>query len=72
MIATGALLAVAVGGGATTAYAQPTTVQGEGEVACGYDYGACVKQWYDYAFVKNYIVTKIYYKGGGYHFYWWS
>jgi hypothetical protein len=75
MVAVVGMLAAAVGGGGTTAYAQSTVstgIQGEGEVACGYDYGTCVRQWYDYGFVKNYIVSKIYYRGGGYHFYWWS
>jgi hypothetical protein len=75
MVAVAGMVAVAVGGGATSAYAQSTVsngVQGEGEVACGYDYGACVTQWYDYVLVKNYIVSKIYYRGGGYHFYWWN
>jgi hypothetical protein len=67
----GMVAAVAVGG-TTVASAQSVGVQGEGEVACGYDYGKCVNQWYDYVLVKNYIVSKIYYRGGGYHFYWWN
>jgi hypothetical protein len=71
----GMVAAAVVGGDATSAYAQPTAgigVQAEGEVACGYDYGTCVRQWYDYAFVKNYVVSEIYYRGGGYHFFWWN
>jgi hypothetical protein len=66
------VVAAVATGGATVADAQSVGVQGEGEVACGYDYGACVTQWYDYVLVKNYIVSKIYYRGGGYHFYWWN
>jgi hypothetical protein len=71
-MAVAGILAATVVGGGSTAYAQSTGIQGEGEVACGYDYGACVRQWYDYGFVKNYIVSEIYYRGGGYHFYWWN
>jgi hypothetical protein len=72
MVAVVGMVAAVAGGGATAAYAQPTGIQGEGEVACGYDHGTCVRQWYDYGFVKNYIVGEIYYKGGGYYFYWWN
>jgi hypothetical protein len=75
MVAVVGMLAAVVAGGGTTAYAQSTGsagIQSEGEVACGYDYGTCVRQWYDYGFVKNYIVSKLYYRGGGYHFYWWN
>ena len=71
MVAVLGMVAAMAGGGAT-AYAQSTGVQAEGEVACGYDHSACVRQWYDYGFVKNYIVSEIYYRGGGYHFYWWN
>jgi hypothetical protein len=72
VVATLAVVAAAAGGGATVANAQPVTAQGQGEVACGYDFDSCWAQWYQYGFVKNYIVSKIYYKGGGYHFFWWS
>ncbi|WP_433004184.1 hypothetical protein [Kribbella sp. CA-294648] len=70
-----AMVAAVVAGGATTANAQTTTgtgTQAEGQVSCGYDFDKCHLQWYEYGFVKNYIVSKIYYRGGGYHFYWWN
>ncbi len=66
MIAAAAMVVAMAFGGATAAHAD------QGEVACGYDYDACWAKWYDYGFVKNYIVGKIYYSGGGYHFYWWN
>ncbi|MFC9690893.1 hypothetical protein ACFTSF_20245 [Kribbella sp. NPDC056951] len=69
MIAVATMVVAVACGGATGAQAG---VQAEGEVSCGYDYDACWAQWYDYGFVKNYIVGEIYYKGGGYHFYWWN
>src|SRR5690242_16687606 len=69
MGATAALSVAVMCGGAVAADA---TALAEGEVACGYDYDDCVTQWYDYGFVKNYIVSEIYYSGGGYHFYWWN
>ncbi|WP_432947193.1 hypothetical protein ACQPXM_10275 [Kribbella sp. CA-253562] len=75
MVAVAGMVVAATVGGGTAAHAQSTVstdVQAEGEVACGYDYGMCVRQWYDYGYVKNYIVSKIYYRGGGYHFYWWN
>jgi len=75
MVAVMGMTAAMVGGGATTAAAQSTIgtgIQAEGEVACGYDKAKCVRQWYDYAYVKNYIVSELYYRGGGYHFYWWN
>ncbi|TDD22291.1 hypothetical protein E1218_19510 [Kribbella turkmenica] len=76
--AAGIVVAAAVGSGVTAAHAEPTVgtvsagIQAEGEVACGYDYAACWRQWYEYGFVKNYIVSEIYYRGGGYHFFWWN
>jgi hypothetical protein len=72
MVAIVGMVAATAVGGATAAGAQTTRVQAEGEVACGYDYGECVRQWYDYGFVKNYVVSEIYYRGGGYHFFWWN
>jgi hypothetical protein len=75
LVAVVGMVVAVVAGGGTAASAQTTGgtgVQGEGEVACGYDYHACVTKWYDYVLVKNYIVSKIYYRGGGYHFYWWN
>jgi hypothetical protein len=71
-VAVVSMAAVAVVGGTTVAQAQPTGAQAQGEVACGYDFDKCHLQWFDYGFVKNYIVSKIYYSGGGYHFYWWN
>ena len=72
MVAVVGMAGVAVFGGATVAQAQPAGVQAEGEVACGFDFAKCHLQWIEYGFVKNYIVSKIYYRGGGYHFYWWN
>ncbi|MFK4088419.1 hypothetical protein ACI2LF_30170 [Kribbella sp. NPDC020789] len=72
VIAIAGIAAAVAGIGTTTAAAQPVGTQDQGEVSCGYDYQACWKQWYDYGFVKNYIVGEIYYSGGGYHFYWWN
>lgn len=72
VVAVASMAAVAVVGGTTVAQAQPTGVQAEGEVSCGYDFDKCHLMWADYGFVKNYIVSKIYYRGGGYHFYWWN
>ncbi|MFF1819703.1 hypothetical protein ACFVWG_20555 [Kribbella sp. NPDC058245] len=71
-IAMAGIVAAVTGGGMTAASAQPVGTQSEGEVSCGYVYDACVRQWYDYGFVKNYIVGEIYYRGGGYYFYWWN
>ncbi|GAB3932820.1 hypothetical protein GCM10029976_039320 [Kribbella albertanoniae] len=72
MIAVAAMVVAVACGGATAAHAADPVVESQGEVACGYEYDACWAQWYDYGFVKNYIVSEIYYKGGGYHFYWWN
>ena len=73
LIAAAGLAVTAVVGTTTAAHAQTTVttgVQSEGEVACGYDYAKCVQQWFEYG--EKYIVTNIYYRGGGYHFYWWG
>ncbi|MEV6285764.1 hypothetical protein [Kribbella sp. NPDC051770] len=71
-VAVVSIAVAAFGGTATAANAQTTGIQAEGEVSCGYDFDKCHLQWFDYGFVKNYIVSKIYYRGGGYHFYWWN
>jgi hypothetical protein len=71
-IAAAALIFAMAFGGATAAEAADPIAQAQGEVACGYNYDDCWAKWYDYGFVKNYIVSEIYYSGGGYHFYWWN
>jgi hypothetical protein len=70
LIAAAGLAVTAIVGTTTAAQAQTIGVQSEGEVACGYDYPACVQKWFEYG--ESYIVTHIYYRGGGYHFYWWG